>query len=95
MNVWLREINVLWLKMTVGKLRQGLHARIPRLFIDFLGELLSRKLGMLLHPPVCFHNLFGIRGGCEDLGNQRIRIQGDGRHELLQLLGGLGRRLSR
>jgi hypothetical protein len=68
---------------------------MPRLFIDFLGELLSRKPGMLLHPPVRFHNLLGISRGCEDLRHQSIRMQGDGCDELLQLCRSQLRGLSR
>jgi hypothetical protein len=40
---------------------------------------------MLLQPTVCFHNLIGIGGGREDLCQQRIGIQRDRRHKLLQL----------
>ncbi len=50
---------------------------------------------MLLHPAPSFHNLGWIGGGCEDLCNQWIRIQGDRRHQLLHLFGSLLRRLGR
>ncbi len=55
------------------------------MFIDFLAQLFSLKLGMLLQPPICFHNLIGISGGCEDLRHQGIRVQCDRRDQLLQL----------
>src|SRR5437868_13097073 len=50
---------------------------------------------MLLHPAPRFHNLGWIGGGCEDLRNQWVRIQGDRRHQLLHLFGSLLRRLGR
>ena len=40
---------------------------------------------MLLHPPVGFHDLLGVGGGGEDLGDERVRIQRDRRDELLEL----------
>src|SRR3989442_14058684 len=77
------------------KLGEGLDARIPRLLIDFLAQLLSLEIGMLLYPPVCFDNLVRISGGCENLSNQSIRIQCDRRDELLQLCRRLLRGLNR
>src|SRR5258708_11391897 len=50
---------------------------------------------MLLQPPVRFHDLVGIGRGCEDLRNQRVRIQCNRRYELLQLCRSLLRRLNR
>src|SRR5260370_24223260 len=50
---------------------------------------------MLLQPPVCFHNLVGIGGRCEDLRHQSVRIQCDRRDELLQLFRCLLRGLDR
>ncbi len=70
-----------------GKLRERLHAGIPGLLIDRLGQLLSFQIGVLLHPAVRFHDLGRIGGGGEDLRNQGVRIQGDGRDQLLQLVG--------
>src|SRR6267378_4112083 len=78
-----------------GKLRDCLDAGIPGLLIDSLGKLLALQIGVLLHPTLRFHDLNRIRGGREDLRNQRVRIERDGRHQLLQLLGSLaGHRLS-
>src|ERR1700719_404352 len=50
---------------------------------------------MLLHPAPRFHNLGWIGGGCEDLRDQWVRIQGDRRHQLLHLLRSLLRGLVR
>jgi hypothetical protein len=50
---------------------------------------------MLLQPPVCFHDLLGIGSGGEDLRHQSIRIQRDGRYQLLQLFWSLWRGLNR
>ncbi len=68
-------------------MRERLDAGIPGLLIDRLGQLLSFQIGVLLHPAVCFHDLSRIGGGGEDLRNQGVRIEGDGRHQLLQLVG--------
>ena len=57
-------------------------------------ELLSLQRAVLLQPPVRFDDLLGIRGGCEDLGNQAMRRQRDRSHELLQLIGSELRRLN-
>src|SRR6267378_8560783 len=72
-----------------GKLRDRLDARIPGLLIDRLGELLPLQIGVLLHPTVSFHDFGRVGGGGKDLRNQGVRIQRDGRHQLLQLLGSL------
>src|SRR5882724_3284583 len=78
-----------------GKLRDRLDARIPGLLIDRLGELLPLQIGVLLHPTVSFHDFGRVGGGGKDLRNQGVRIQRDGRHQLLQLLGSfLDNRLS-
>src|SRR5580704_1443615 len=70
-----------------GKLRESLHARIPRLFVDFFGQLFTLEVGMTLHPAVCLDNLGRIRGRRENLGNQGVGVQGDRRDQLLDLLG--------
>ena len=63
--------------------------------IDFLAQLFSLKVGVLLHPPVCFDNLVGIGSSRENLCHQSIRIQCDGRYKLLQLCRSLWRLLNR
>jgi hypothetical protein len=44
---------------------------------------------VLLHPTVCFDDFRREGGGGQDLRNQGVRIECDGRHQLLQLRGGL------
>ena len=44
-----------------GELCEGLHARVPRLFVDFLCQLFSLQLGMALHPAIRLDNLVRIR----------------------------------
>src|SRR6267142_6361019 len=76
------------------ELRQGLYARIPVLFVDFFGELVTLEIGMTLHPALRLDNLSWIRGSGENLRNERVRVQGDRRDKLLQFLRGLFRRRS-
>src|SRR5216683_731217 len=78
-----------------GKLAEGLNARVPRLFVDFFCQLFTLEVGMALHPPVCLDNLGGLGGSGENLRNEGVRVQGDRRDKLLQLLRGMldGRRL--
>ena len=77
-----------------GKLRESLYARVPGLFVDFLCQLFTLEFGMALHPAVGLDNLGGIGGSGENLRNEGVRVQGDRRDELLQLLRGMlhGRR---
>jgi hypothetical protein len=42
---------------------------------------------VFLHPSVCFDKLDRMSRGCEDLRYQCVRVQSDGCHELLQLVG--------
>src|SRR2546421_10876040 len=67
------------------ELRERFDTRVPWLLVDLLGELLSLELAMLLHPALRLHDLLGIGGGREDLGDQLVGIQGDRGDELLQL----------
>src|SRR5467141_2982919 len=70
-----------------GKLCKGLHAWVPGLVVDFFGQLFTLEVGMTLHPAVRLDNLCWIRGSSENLRNQGVRVQRDGRDQLLQLLG--------
>jgi len=69
-----------------GKLCEGLDARVPWLFVDFFGQLLTLEFGMALHPAVRLDNLSRIGGSGENLRNECVRVQGDRRDKLLQLL---------
>ena len=44
---------------------------------------------MRLHPSVGLNDLLGKRGAGQNLRDQRIRIEGDRRDQLLQLFGSL------
>src|SRR5712664_4920435 len=76
-----------------GELRKGFYARIPGLFVDFFGQLFTLEVRMGLHPAIRLDNLGWIGGSGENLRNEGVRVQGDRRHELLQFLWGLSRRL--
>src|SRR4029077_14088219 len=77
------------------KLREGFHAGVPRSFVDFLCQLFTFEVGATLYPAVRLDNFSWISGSSEDLCNERVRVQGDRRDELLQLLRGLLRGWSR
>ena len=70
------------------ELCQGLHAGIPGLFIHLAGQLRALETRILLQPSLRFHNLGWVSRSCQNLGHQFVRIQGDGRHQLLQLFRG-------
>src|SRR6266850_2475532 len=77
------------------KLREGFHTGVPRLFVDFFCQLFTFEVGVTLDPAVRLDNFSRISGSSENLCNERVRVQGDGGDELLQLLRGLLRRPSR
>jgi len=56
-------------------------------FIHLFRQLLAFKVFVLSHPLLSLYDL--VRIGCrrQDLRDQCVRIQGDGRYELLQLFG--------
>src|SRR5882762_686783 len=67
------------------KLRQRLYARIPILFVYFFGQVFAFEVRMPLHPPIRLNDLRWIRRSRKNLSNERIRIQRNRRHQLLQL----------
>ncbi len=73
-------------------LRERFYAGIPGLFVYFLGKRISFQAGMRLHPSLRFDNLGWIGRGCEDLRDQRVRVQRNRRDELVQFLRLLGSR---
>ena len=79
----------------LGKRGEGLDARVPRLGVDGISNLVGVDIGLGLKPMVGADDLGWIGGGDEELGHQRIRIKGDGSDQLLKLFRGkgLGRRL--
>jgi hypothetical protein len=63
---------------------QGLYAGIPIMLVQFCVQLIALETFGLPNPTVCHYNLEGIRGGHQDLGQQRIGIQGNRRQHLIQ-----------
>src|SRR5271154_1697452 len=59
---------------------ERLDAGIPGFFVDSLTQRLVLQIRMRLHKTVGFDDLFGKRGGRQDLRYQRLRIQRDRRY---------------
>ena len=105
--LWLREEGVAKIAHIVGPVtqrNQGVRKghqrsdrRIPGLVFDHLHGRVTLGVGMSLGPGHCLRKLVGIGRRHQDLGQERIGIQGDLRHHLVELLdgeglvGGLGR----
>ncbi len=77
------------------KLCKRLDAGIPRLRIHGVHESRSSETLIPLKPGVRVSNLVRKGGGSENLGNQRVRVERNGREELLQLSCGKRRALWR
>ena len=80
------------------KRRQSLDAGVPILLIDGLRQRVALQARIVLQEAIGFHDLRWKRRGRQNLGNQRIRVQRNGRNQLLQLVGrlrGVRRRLRR
>ena len=52
-------------------------------------QRLAFQVGMRLYPSVGFDNLLGKRGGRENLRNERVWVERNGRYQTLQLFGSL------
>jgi hypothetical protein len=70
----------------LGKVHQRLHTRVPALRLQGPGQRLAFQGLVRLGPAIRLHHLQGIRGRHQDLRHQRVRIQRDGRDELLDFL---------
>jgi hypothetical protein len=68
------------------KLGQRFDAGIPRLGVDGITQLIAFEIRMQLHPAIGFDGLRRVGGRGEDLRDERVRVQRDRGHELLQLL---------
>src|SRR5579864_4334745 len=81
----------------IGKHYQSLNARVPILLLRGLGECRSVEAGITLEPLISLHYFQWIRTGYHDLAEQRVRIQRDGRHQVIELVRcqGLVRRRTR
>jgi len=69
------------------ELRQGLHAGIPRLLVHRVAKFLAFEIGILLDKALSFNDLRGVGAGGQDLRHESVRVQSDGRDQLLKLLG--------
>ena len=77
-----------------GEVDERFDAGIPRLLFELLGEGVAGELGVGLGEAVGLDHFQRIGGGHEDLGDERIGIEGNGRDELFELGvrdGGVGR----
>jgi hypothetical protein len=72
-----------------GESGQSLDTFIPGLLVGCLSQRGALQSRIGLQPPVRFDNLLGKGAGREDLRDQRVRVERNGRHELLQLFGRL------
>ena len=52
-------------------------------------QRIAFQIGICLHPSVGLYDLLGKRGRCQDLRDQRIRVERNRRDQALQLLGSL------
>lgn len=68
-----------------GKLRQRLHRRIPRHRIGRRGKLIRGQAPILIQPAIRVGHLVRIRRPGQDLRHQRIRVERDRRHQLIEL----------
>ena len=64
---------------------KGLHAGIPGVGVGAGRNLAGRGVALALQPAVGLHHLRGIGRSREHLRHQRIRIERDWRHQLIQL----------
>jgi hypothetical protein len=70
----------------LGKVHQRLHTWVPTLRLQGLGQGLTFQGLVGLGPTIRLHHLQGIRGRHQNLRHQRVRIERDGRDELLDFL---------
>jgi hypothetical protein len=63
-----------------GQSGQSLDARIPRFFRHRIGELFVLQRFILLQPPLEQDDFQRIGGCCQDLSQQRVRIESDWRY---------------
>ena len=61
----------------------SLGSRIPRLCINLGSQLVALKILMLLHPALGLYDLIRIGCGRQNLGHQGVRVECDGRDQLL------------
>ena len=74
----------------IGESDQRCDRRIPGLIFDHLHGRVAPGVGMSLGPGYCLRKLVGVSRRHQDLRQERIGIQGDLRHHLVELLDGIG-----
>ncbi len=67
------------------KLGHSFHARVPGHAVYGGGQLSGRHSAVLMNPVVGLVHLIGKRGRGEHLRHQRVRIERDGRYQLVEL----------
>src|SRR5262249_54975841 len=70
----------------VGHHRSRLDARVPVLSLDGLLELVSLQFLVFLKPLLSLDDLEWISGRYQRLAEELIRVEGDGRHESVDLI---------
>lgn len=66
---------------------QRLHARVPGLLVDGIGQRAGLERGVLLEPVLRGGDLLGIGGAGQHLRHELVGVQRDGRDHLVELLG--------
>src|SRR5512139_2263341 len=74
----------------LGEVHERLDARVPLLLLERLRQRVALELLVLLHPVVGLHDLQGIGGRHQELGQEVVRVERYRRQQLVQLLLGEG-----
>ena len=70
----------------IREVGQGLHARVPSLIGQCVFQVGPFEIRVALPPAIGLHDLQGVGGGHQNLGYETVRVQGDGRYQLLELI---------
>ncbi len=65
--------------------QQGLHAGIPVVSRRGVGQRGALQPGMGSEEALCLHHLRGVGGGGQDVRQQRVGVERDRRHDLVEL----------
>ena len=68
-----------------GEERQGLDAGVPVPLVDGLLQRIAFKALLILKPTTGLDHVERVGAGHEDLGDQGVRIERDGGHQLFDL----------
>ena len=69
-----------------GELRQAFDGRVPRHRVRTGCALIRWQRQVRIQPGIRRRNLVRIRGGCQHLRHQRVRVESKRAHQLVQLL---------